>query len=309
MKFFYGVRGHYIDVTLALLSKLVTDSGDLTLPATDIERARLCGDPLPGVVKQLIYVSDNDEVTVYPAGVAVTLKYELNRRDGWRTEGAGLVSVSERVAWLHRHVTLANATMLDEYPEQLMAMSYVRPDATVLELGANIGRNTITIATILNDERRLVTLESDPHTAGQLELTKRLNAAHFQIEASALSHQKLCQRGWVTMPYTDSLPVDFTPVKTVTHQQLMDKYQLKFDTIVADCEGALFYIIRDEPHLLDGVHTVIVENDYALLEQKQYVDLRLTDAGFKAVYTAPLIGVMPPCPELAECFYQVFQRA
>ena len=75
----------------------------------------------------------------------------------------------------------------------------------MLELGANVGRNTAVIATILNDDRRLVTLESWQPTAQILEENKSVNGFRFHIEASALSETPLAQLGWACVSYNTFL--------------------------------------------------------------------------------------------------------
>ena len=62
-------------------------------------------------------------------------------------------------------------------------------------------------------------------------------------------------------------------------------YKINFDTLVADCEGALFYILQDMPELLDDITMIFVENDYFNRNEKDYVLNRFIERGFKCIYT------------------------
>jgi FkbM family methyltransferase len=308
MQILYGAQTTYVDVTyLAFLS--FWQGGYLIFPASDDERATGLGDPLPRIVKT-IKVRYEEVEFIYEAGQRARIKCPLmsfaSRRTLWETEGSKLSAPEERLSWIHRHSRLPFGSMTDEYPEQLMVAKFLHPSATVLELGANIGRNTTVIATVLDDDRKLVALECDPRTAAQLRTTRDLNSLRFHVEASALSRVKLCQRAWQTVPYEGKVPEGHTPVQTITFPALEEKYQLRFDTLVADCEGALYYILQDEPALLENFHTVILENDFLDLEQKKWVDAQLAAAGLREVYRAGLEHWS--VPELREVFFQVFRR-
>ena len=68
-----------------------------------------------------------------------------------------------------------------------MVINYLKSDDKVLEIGSNIGRNTLVISSILNDSMNLVTLESDYNICEQLIENKNINNFKFHIENSALS--------------------------------------------------------------------------------------------------------------------------
>ena len=130
---------------------------------------------------------------------------------------------------------LFNGSFDEEYEEQLMTMKFLNRDAKVLELGSNIGRNTLTIATILNDINNLVTLESSKIICNCLRYNCDVNNLHVQIENKALSYRKLIQKDWDTIP-SDTVLDGYTSVDTITFEELEEKYKIKFDTIVAILE-------------------------------------------------------------------------
>jgi hypothetical protein len=164
------------------------------------------------------------------------------------------------------------------------------------------------IASILEDERQFVTCESDPTSVEVLKKNRFVNRFHFGIEDSALSYKKLIQRNWVTIPSEEVLEGYF-PVKTITFEELEEKYQIQFDTLVADCEGALYYICKDNENILNNMKTIILECDFYEESQKIYIMNIFHQRGFRRVYSEPLHGYHNPFPQMCrDSFYEVWVR-
>jgi len=195
----------------------------------------------------------------------------------------------QKLAEIRSGLTITGGTFDEEHQEQIMAALFVRPDATVLEVGGNIGRNSLVIASILDDDRRLVVLECNTDYIPTLCANRDQNHKNFVVVAAALSARPLVQKGWDTRPAGVSED-GWLPVNTVTYTDLRAEYHLDFDTLVFDCEGAAYYILQDFPQLLDGVHTVIIESDFWDASHKIAVDNALTLAGLSKVYHQPLVG-------------------
>ena len=47
---------------------------------------------------------------------------------------------------------------------------------------------------------------------------------------------------------------------------------MNFNVLVVDCEGALYYILKDEPEFLNGFETIIIENDFLIITHKEFVN-------------------------------------
>ena len=161
-------------------------------------------------------------------------------------------NITDKLADLHSKLKLNYGNFSEEYPEQEMAAMYIKPDDIVLELGGNIGRNSCIIASLLNDSKHLVVFESDVTVAQYLKENRDLNNLNFHIEDCAISKCDLYQNGINTVPvnYIINHPhfVNWTKIKTATWSDIKNKYNnMIFDTLVADCEGALYYILRDQP--------------------------------------------------------------
>jgi FkbM family methyltransferase len=212
------------------------------------------------------------------------------------------MDAAARLQEIHAKLRLMHGSFSEEYPEQLMTTMYLSPDAKVLELGGNIGRNTCVIASILNDSRNLVSVESSTEIAKLLQENRDLNALQFHIEASALSKVPLVQSGWDTIPSEVDIP-GFFRVNTIPFDQLQRKYGIEFDTFVVDCEGALYYILRDDPEILRNINLVIIENDFHELEKAQFVHSLFEKNGLKLVYNQA--GGWGPCYPI---FFQVWKK-
>jgi hypothetical protein len=131
-----------------------------------------------------------------------------------------------------------------------------------------------------------VTLETDITNIPILEKNRDINDLKFQIEGSALSKRKLIQRHWDTVP-SDILYDGWTSVNTITWTDLQSKFNIQFDTLVADCEGALYWIIQDEPEFLSSFKLILIENDYKNPEHKVYVNQKYIENGFKRLLAVP----------------------
>ena len=187
----------------------------------------------------------------------------------------------------------------------MMATRYLTGNEKVLEIGGNIGRNSLVIASILNKvgNSKLVTLESNTAIYKELLYNREINQLEFYIENSALSKRKLIQSHWYS-EVSDIVKPGYFPVNIMTYADLLEKYNIQFDTLVLDCEGAFYYILKDMPEVLDHVTLIIMENDYWDIAQKEYLDSVLLSHNFHADYTEA--GGWGPCES---CFFQVWKRS
>lgn len=197
-----------------------------------------------------------------------------------------------------------------ELKEQEMAFRFIKPHHKVLEIGGNIGRNSVIIASILGLEKNdsnLLVLECDETSAQVLTRNRDLNSQLFKIEASALSKKKLIQKGW-TCTVSDTLLPGFKWVPIIDWSTLSSKYNIEFDTLVLDCEGAFYYILHDFPEILEGIKLIILENDFIDPLQKTFVDQVLKENDFVEVFAASLIPPPPDFAHVKDVFYQVWKK-
>jgi len=274
IKITYGIATNNIDVTEICDSKLKTED-IITIPYGDSSRAGVFTDPLFGTAKS-IFITLNDATTEYPQNLTIS----INTIDNTITT-VDETEIDEKLKRIQSTLKLKHGLFNTEIPEQKMVLKYLTGSEKVLEIGANIGRNTLIIASILKRQQNnnFVTLECDENIANQLKENRDINNFAFHIENKALSNRKLIQRGWDTM-VSDQLLPGFKPVNTITLAQLQTKYNIDFDTLVLDCEGAFYYILLDMPEIINNVNLIIMENDYHEISKKQEIDQILKANGF-----------------------------
>lgn len=313
----YGAEDTYADIT-DTVRRACTDGRRCYIPADDVMRARIFGDPLPGVLKEVVLARDGaiEAEQRFDAGTAIVFPLPEEWRQDARPDRrvqpppAELQDVDDRIMFVHRQLAFAGGSLDDEWPEQSMAVEHIARDATVLELGANIGRNTLMIGSLLADDANLVTLECDPVAVEMLRNNRYANGMAFHIEPSALSYRRLMQKGWETLP-SEELLEGYQWVSTITVEELRAKYPIAFDTLVADCEGSLYFILSDNDTLLAGITTVILESDYLTAEHKHAVEQIFARYGLRKVHSEPLVSEwsyrFPP--ECVSSFFEVWKRA
>lgn len=312
LQIFYGIENKYRNITSHAFKKLSTTpefiiNKQLIIPKSDSARATIFGDPLIGTLKHILVIK-NGVSTIYDHLTDIVidisdidyLSYLSTKID--KDSLHSIIDPKAKLGFIHSNLLFDHGDITHEYPEQVMSCRFMKSDAHVLEIGANIGRNTLVIATILNNYKNLVTLECDPHTVKLLTHNRDINKYNFNIEDSALSKRKLIQKGWETIPSDVVLP-GYVPINTITFTELEAKYNITFDTLVADCEGALYYILMDEPDMLNNIKLFLTENDYTNITHKQKVDEILISKGFKRIYHEG--GGWGPCHDR---FYEAWAK-
>ncbi len=285
MKIFYGFSDSVIDVSEICYNLLKTNN-TIVIPGGDINRAHYFGDPLKGVKKNIL-IHNNDKILEYTAEYCILINILTNEVTCYENDYN-----YQRLIDIQSRLSIKYGSFNEEFPEQLMVSRFLNGSEKVLEIGGNIGRNSLIIASILENSSNLVTLECDDNISKQLEENKNINSLNFHIEASALSNRKLIQLGWDTMP-SEELIDGYSWVNTITLNELNKKYSTAFDTLVLDCEGAFYYILQDMPDILDNIKLIIMENDYHCIDKKKYVDDTLITHNFSKVYVEA--GGWGPC--------------
>ena len=296
-----------MEVTNVALSKCVKQN-ILGIPANDHIRAKLFTDPLVGILKSIFIKLPNLEIQEFDCTKPAYIDLSTNDFVPYPIPESiidNFLDARTRLQIIHNKLSLKYGVFTDEYPEQLMVANYLTGDEKVLEIGGNIGRNTLVIGYILNKKynTNFVSLESDTEISKQLEENRDTNKLNFNIENSALSKRKLIQKAWDTIE-SDVLLPDYKNVNIISWDQLNQKYNIQFDTLVLDCEGAFYYILMDMPEVLTNIKLIIMENDYHDVAKKEYVDSVLRNNNFTVDYTEG--GGWGPC---FHRFFEVWKRS
>jgi hypothetical protein len=164
-----------------------------------------------------------------------------------------------------------------ERVEQEMAFDYIEPDDIVLELGARYGTVSNTINHKLNNKKNHVVV--DPDTLVIPALTKNRQNYEYYIENSYISNNNK----QITGDGYGKTMVDAADISTnkITYAEFKIKYPLKFNVLVADCEGCLcefLDIIGDD---LNNINKIFFEADQPNMCDYKEVIKKLISIGFK----------------------------
>jgi FkbM family methyltransferase len=203
--------------------------------------------------------------------------------------------VNEKIIQIHNSLEIKHGTFEDELPEQKMAIRYFSGNEKILEIGGSIGRNAVVMNYLQKEQNNignLVTLESNSSKIPMLKQNRELNNLNFHIENAALSKTQIIQKGEQTFKHNNdnNIPRGFKKINTITLEELNEKYKISFDTLVIDCEGAFFYILKESPEILNDIKIIIMENDYTKVNHKEFVDKTLLENNFYVDYIEPLKG-------------------
>ena len=147
----------------------------------------------------------------------------------------------------------------DEYIEQLQAQKYIEPNSVVLELGARYGTVSCTINSKLNDKKNQVSVEPDSLVWDALENNMKRNNVNFNIIKGFISLTPLELEGdGYSLSYKE---VENSKINNFTLEEIEKKYNLKFDTLVADCEGCIEKFFDENPTLYSQLKLIIMEED------------------------------------------------
>jgi FkbM family methyltransferase len=300
MKITYGLINNNIDVTEICLTKLMKNN-IIRIPSGDNNRDNIFTDPIPGTHKK-IFILHNGILTNCEEKYTIKINI-IDKSIKKINDDIVNNNINNTIKNIHSKLKIQYGNFNEELPEQKMVVRYLTGNKKVLEIGGNIGRNSLVIAHILGkNSNNFVTLESNTNIADQLKENRDLNNLNFHIESSALSKRKLIQHGWNTM-VSDTLLDGYGWVNTITLQELNAKYNIKFDTLVVDCEGAFYYILMDMPEILNNINLIIMENDYLDISHKQYINEILIKNNFYVDYVEA--GGWGPC---YNNFYEVWKK-
>lgn len=306
----YGIKTQNIDITQVSYETLMNNS-IIRIPRNDTSRAMIFTDSVPGIKKDVIIChgeneySYNDTTEVYIDTINGKI-YTIGDVIPKHIIECYPEIVVNTLIVIHRVVPLKHGWFMNEFPEQKLSVRFITGNEKILEIGSNVGRNTFVMSYILNkcNNNKLVSLESNNAVFKQLVENKNATNLDFFPENAALSKRNLIQNPylWNTI-VSDEVLEGYQKVNTVTFDELEKKYNITFDTLVMDCEGAFYYILLDMPEILNNINLIIMENDYEDIEHKKYIDDLLKKNGLSVVYSEG--DGWGPC---ADYFYEVWKR-
>jgi FkbM family methyltransferase len=150
-----------------------------------------------------------------------------------------------------------------EAVEQQQAKKYIKKEAKVLELGARYGTVSCIISKLLENEKNLVAVEPDSRVWESLEYNMKENKCKFNLVKGFISKKKLLLEFLPCKYSTYSVETNDISGSTPSYtlQEIQEKYNLVFDTLVADCEGFLGQFLEENPELFTQLNMILFEKD------------------------------------------------
>ena len=185
----------------------------------------------------------------------------------------------------HATYKLAYGNKIDEFPEQSVLYNYIDENDKVLELGPNIGRSSIVINHRLKNKSEHVVVESDANIVKKLAYNRDINGLGFIIHEGAISDVPLYQSAWKT---SEKYSKGATKISTISMSNFLTKYcNVNFNTIVADCEGCLVPLLKNNESFLNQINKVILEHDFRSKKDLNTFIYLMQKHGFTCVYKYP----------------------
>jgi FkbM family methyltransferase len=152
-----------------------------------------------------------------------------------------------------------------EKDEQELANKYILENDVVLELGARYGSVSCIINSKLNNKNNQVVVEPDDRVWDALEKNKNNNNCGFNIVKGFISKKKLDLHNLDV--YYGGYGATFienndTKIPSYSLDEIKKKYNLKFNVLVADCEGFLEVFFDENPTIYNDLRLIIFEADY-----------------------------------------------
>lgn len=167
-----------------------------------------------------------------------------------------------------------------EAHEQYLANTYILENDVVLELGARYGSVSCTINSKLNNKYNQVVVEPDSRVWDVLEKNKNINNCNFNIVKGFISNKKLNLTNLDENYGTTSIETDDTNIPSYTLSEIEQKYNLKFNVLVADCEGFLETFFDENPEFYDKIDLIIFEADYPEKCNYEKIKMNLKNSKF-----------------------------
>lgn len=162
--------------------------------------------------------------------------------------------------------------------EQLDAVAFIPPDSSVLELGARLGIVSSVINQLLTDPTKHVCVEPDKRAIHFLEVNRERSNSSYQIFHGAVSKDKL---KFVSVNHSISSytsKIEGEDIETLSVPELEKRYNVLFDVLVVDIEGAFQNLIQEID--LSQFKLILLEEDAGERCNYNYCHKLLEEAGF-----------------------------
>jgi FkbM family methyltransferase len=146
-----------------------------------------------------------------------------------------------------------------ELPERQLILKHLPPDSRVLELGGCIGVVSCLTNSLLTDPHAHVVVEANPFLIPFLERNRDANGAKFSVENCVVSRATEAILSLAADMDSSKLGDQGVTVPGRCCEDIEALYQLSFDTLIMDIEGAESEFIRDNIVLLKNMKLIVIE--------------------------------------------------
>ena len=178
--------------------------------------------------------------------------------------------------------------LLYERDEQLIVAKYIDKKDIVLELGARYGSVSCIINKIIENKSNQVSVEPEPGVWSVLEKNMKINDCDFYIFKGIISNKnyQLKLNGYgSTVDINDTITTKHPEMKSIDTDNIsLDNLQnnlgLRFNVLVADCEGFLETFLNENPILYTQLDKIIFECDRGDVCDYNFIKSELIKHGF-----------------------------
>lgn len=174
-------------------------------------------------------------------------------------------------------------TKKEELYERTLISNFLDENACVLEIGGGLGYVSKTIKNKLKNNNHVI-IEPNVKKANNLK------EKGYNVFPGVISNRNLYfQRNNKEYYYTNYIPnLNSILINNITNvKNLKKNFNINFDTIIADCEGALPQIMLDNPELYN-CKMIILEYDWYFKSCTNFRNLLIKNYNFKSLYQLPL---------------------
>lgn len=220
---------------------------------------------------------------------------------------APAVGPREAEPWTRLNMTAPCRTFVDapecgiEWTQWLMADALVRPDDTVLELGARFGTTSCALAAATNNSGRVISVEPDAAVHAALLANRAAHHCRFHAVLGVVSSAAMAMvpdgpQSYATQtavlapdaPDAPDAPSERQArLPSIAPDALQRALGLRIDVLLVDCEGCLRPLLEHDSALVRQARLLMLEEDGAASRREYdgwYDTLRVY--GFRCVWRA-----------------------
>ena len=177
-----------------------------------------------------------------------------------------------------------NIPFYHECGERLNIFKNINSNDKVLEIGGNKGASSLIILKKLKNPKNLIVLE--PSNNAYKILKQKANKYGFRAFNGCISKIPLYNQYTYNDDYIKvTKNKNNNLINTITYNQLQDKFNIVFDTLVIDAEGAYKSLFLDFPEIFNNIKKILIEWD------GEYMHNFIINKGFREIdyYYHPIL--------------------